>query len=144
MNLAWTVHLPLNKVMGSHIYLWNGSGCGTAVYIPGGHCLLLRSDVVHSYGVPDDVSVGHKFIRLQVYLPTKSQKPPPLGETIYRTGPDGAYYFPTHWYTGKTSIQDSMVKDKRVAAEKRSLEEQRVAAQKSTWIKKNLQLKQSC
>jgi hypothetical protein len=59
VDLAWTAHLPLNKVEGSYIYLWNGAGCGTAVHIPGGHCLLIRSDVVHSGGVPDGVGMEH-------------------------------------------------------------------------------------
>ncbi len=98
----------------------------------GGHCLLLRSDVVHSGGVPDSVGMGRTFIHLHFYLPTKSQKQPPLGETTYRTGYDGAYYFATHWHTDKISIQARipMVKEKRVAAEERYLEDKCLAAKK--------------
>ncbi len=139
LDLAWTAHLPINKVEGSHIYLWKNSGYGTAVHIPGGQCLLLQSDVVHSGGVPDNVGIGRTFIRLHFYLPTKSQKPPPLGETIYRTGYDGAYYFESHWHIDKTSNQDIIlpfkdkgvaVKDKGGAAVGRSLKEKRIAALK--------------
>jgi hypothetical protein len=122
VDYAFTAHLPLNKVEGSHIYLWKKPGCGSAVHIPGGHCLLLRSDVVHSGGVPDSVGLGRAFIRLHFYLPTKSQKPPPLGETIYRTGHDGAYYFDTHWH---------------------SLKEKRLAALKIPFDKKKFLLKRS-
>ncbi len=95
-DLAWTAHIPIDKDEGSYIFLWKGPGCGTAVYIPGGHCLLLCSDVVHSGGVPDDVMMGRKYIRLHFYLLTKCQKPQALGETIYRTGSDGMYYFKDH------------------------------------------------
>ncbi len=60
VDYAFTAHLPLNKVDGSHIYLWKKPGCGSAVHILGGHCLLLRSDVVHSGGVPDSVVTSQK------------------------------------------------------------------------------------
>ena len=55
--------------------------------------------MVHSGGVPDGLGMGNKFIRLHFYLPTKSQKPPPLGETIYRASSTGMYYFLDHWHT---------------------------------------------
>ena len=71
-DLAWTAHIPINKEEGSYIYLWKGPGCGKVVHVPGGRCLLLRSDVVHSGGVPDDVVLGRKYIRLHFYLLTKS------------------------------------------------------------------------
>ncbi len=57
-NLAWTAHLPINEEEGSYIYIWRGQGCGTAVHIVGGQCLLLRSDVIHSGGVPEGCGVG--------------------------------------------------------------------------------------
>ena len=40
-KLAWTAHLPLNLEEGSYIYIWGGQGCGTAIHIAGGQCLLL-------------------------------------------------------------------------------------------------------
>jgi hypothetical protein len=39
-ELAWTAHLPLNKNEGSYLYVWAGPGCGTAVHVKGGQCLL--------------------------------------------------------------------------------------------------------
>ncbi len=54
---------------------------------------------MHSGGVPDGVSMEHKFIRLYFYLPTKSQKPPPIGDSIYRVSSCGMYYFIDHWHT---------------------------------------------
>jgi hypothetical protein len=101
-NLAWTAHLPINEEEGSYIYIWSGQGCGTAVHIEGGQCLPLRSDVIHSGGVPEGCGVGKTFIRLHFYLPTKFQKPPPLGESIYRTGSTGVYYYMDHWHIEAT------------------------------------------
>jgi hypothetical protein len=40
-KLAWTADLPLNLEEGSYIYIWGGKGCGTAIHIAGGQCLLL-------------------------------------------------------------------------------------------------------
>ncbi len=40
-QLAWTAHLSLNLEEGSYIYIWSGQGCGTAIHIEGGQCLLL-------------------------------------------------------------------------------------------------------
>jgi hypothetical protein len=55
---------PINKKEGGCFYLWKGSGSGTAMHIPGGHCLLLCNDVVHSGSVPDNVKLGRRYIRL--------------------------------------------------------------------------------
>jgi hypothetical protein len=65
-QLAWTAHLPINFEEGSYIYIWSGQGCGTAVHIEGGQCLLLQSDVIHSGGVPEGCEVGKTFVRLHL------------------------------------------------------------------------------
>jgi hypothetical protein len=67
--------------------------------------------VVHSGGIPDGVGVGNKYVRLHFYLPTRTQKPAPLGETIYRRGLDKVSYFVNHWHSDKAAklIQDAAV-----------------------------------
>jgi len=97
-DFAWTAHLPLAIDEGSYIYIWTSPGCGSCIHIKGGHCLLLRSDVVHSGGLPESLKDNKNYIRLHFYLPTKEQKPPPLGNMIYRAGSDGNYYSKTHWH----------------------------------------------
>jgi hypothetical protein len=99
-ELAWTAHLPLNKNEGSYLYIWSGTGCGTAVHIKGGQCLLLRSDVIHSGGLPRIADKDNSYIRLHFYLPTYSQKPP-INNTIERKGLDGCLYSHHHWHEAK-------------------------------------------
>ena len=156
-KLAWTAHLPLNLEEGSYIYIWGGQGCGTAIHIAGGQCLLLRSDVIHSGGVPEGCDVGNTFVRLHFYLPTKHQKPPPLGESIYRTGSNGAYFSIDHWHTepqysaerkdddfpAEKTAKERRLEDDEVPAEERRLKEKRLAALKCKFDKDFFLLKRN-
>jgi hypothetical protein len=55
---------------GRYLFVWSGPGTATPVFIPYGHMLLLRGDVVHAGGLPRGINhSGKEYDRIHFYLP---------------------------------------------------------------------------